>query len=187
MKNDTNTTAGSGLHDATCSSSSLLDSSKLSNKCLGGVVLDENGSLGIGSKSDLNMGASGTLDSNIGDVIDIDPCLHGDRYGSQNFPIGITDEEKLWEGHVLGWLKDMLIDSGAKILAIHHVDLFHGDARKLMVFMEAIGRGVTLVDDRDCRIEMRGPHIEVSWMNVKRMHRYPRGRKMQAGVTIELG
>ena len=150
-----------------CSSSSFFDGSELGNQGLGGSPLHNDTPLRIEPQADLYDRSPGAADADGGNIIDVDPRLHGDSGGSQHHPFGVSDAEKLGERHVLVWLRDQLEASGGKSLELHHTDVFHGNTQRLLAFMELLGRRVALVDGKECLIKMRGPWVDVSWTNVK--------------------
>jgi hypothetical protein len=58
---------------------------------------------------------------------------------------------------------------------MHHWDLFKGDTRSLLAFLEIIGWDMRIAGEKPwepgCRIIMRGAEIIVSWTNVKALSR----------------
>jgi hypothetical protein len=153
------------LPATSCSSSSFFDRPKLGDQCLSGGALNGDQTLRIGSQADLDHRSPGATDTEGGNVVDADPGLHGDGCRRHDHPFGVSDAEKLGERHVLVWLRDQLQACGGKSLAFHHTDVFHGNTKRLLAFMELLGRRVTLVDGKECLITMRGPWLDVSWTN----------------------
>jgi len=151
------------LHGGCCVSTccaSSFDGAEADKQSLGLGSLNPDGSpliiSGVGPQVNVHSRSSGVGMGNEGNVVDVDPDLHG-GIGVSDASVFIVNAKELGKGHVLIGLVELLRKQGASQWTIHLREFRDGGLDVLDV-IEEIRRGLT---GDDWRIMMSGPLVEI--------------------------